>query len=112
MKSCGVCGEPRRKGGRVVVLGPEAGKIRTVLACKSCRDRSVTIAIAPLSTERARKTLVLGAAEKEVREALRRIARRLRVLSRLDSPNAPGLECAADIVEGAARNEGERQLGE
>jgi hypothetical protein len=113
VSACGVCGNARRRGAgrRVYVLGPEPGKVRAVIACASCAGRSVTLAVAPLATENGRKALVLDAAEKDVRTVLRGIAKRLRGLARIEGPAQMGLEQAADIVEGAAKNEASRRIG-
>jgi hypothetical protein len=71
----------------------------------------VTLAVAPLATEHGRKALVLDAAEKDVRTVLRGIAKRLRGLARIDGPAQMGLEQAADIVEGAAKEPASRRIG-
>lgn len=127
MSACGVCGNPRRRGAgrRVHVLGPEPGKIRAVIACGSCANRSVTLAVAPLATEHGRKALVLDAAEKDVRAVLRVLAKRLRGLAKtydnietedesdgaFSDGRAVGLKQAADIVEGAAGEPASRRIG-
>jgi hypothetical protein len=133
VSACGVCGVPRRRGsgGRVFVLGPDPGQIRSVIACGSCARRSVAIAIAPLSSENVRKGVKLEADERNIRFVLRGLARHLRgiakamrnvlppegskethfVPSRIsDERHADGLEQAADIANAWAENHAARQV--
>jgi hypothetical protein len=101
MSKCAVCAKPRRTGtgGRAQLLDA-AGQLRTVIACASCIDRSITLVTSPPPTFK-----LVDSDDSDVKKVLRGLAKHLRSVAELGALTTDhmclrdGLEQAADFAD-------------
>ncbi len=100
MSKCAVCGHARRTGtgGRADLLTAD-GRLRTVLACRSCIDRAITIVTAPPPV-----FTTVESDDADVKKVLRGLAKHLRLVGKayVASSSDPDFRHGLDAFDRAA----------